>query len=45
MYGGDRQVFDEYTGDALPAGLVAKAREEEVAMMEDWDVLGGHHQG
>ena len=28
MYSGDRQVFDEYTGDALPAGLVAKAREE-----------------
>ena len=38
MYMGDSQVFDEYTGDALPPDLVAKAREEEVSMMEAWDV-------
>ena len=31
-------VFDEYTGDLLPAGLVATAREEEVSVMEDWQV-------
>ena len=37
-YAGDMQVFDEYTGDALPPALVSKAREEEVSMMEDWEV-------
>ena len=31
-------VLDEYTGDVLPAELVRRAREEEVSMMEDWDV-------
>ena len=31
-------VYDEYTGDLLPAGLVAVAREEEVSVMEDWHV-------
>eukprot|EP00969_Alexandrium_andersonii_P053005 2328585-Alexandrium_andersonii.AAC.1 len=33
-----RPVYDEYTGDELPAHFVRKAREEEVAMMEDWGV-------
>ena len=32
------QVFGEYTGGALPAGLVKKAREEEVTMMDVWGV-------
>ena len=36
-YTGDMQVFDEYTGDALPPALVAKAREEEVSRLEDWE--------
>eukprot|EP00969_Alexandrium_andersonii_P111146 4906850-Alexandrium_andersonii.AAC.1 len=33
-----RSVYEEYTGDELPARLVRKAREEEVAVMEDWGV-------
>ena len=37
-YMGDAQVLDEHTGEALPPALVAKAREEEVSMMEAWDV-------
>ena len=31
-------MFDEYTGDLLPASLVAAAREEEVSVMEEWEV-------
>jgi len=31
-------VYDEYTGDLLAAGLVAVAREEEVSVMEEWQV-------
>ena len=32
-------TLDEYTGDVLPAPLVAAAKEEEVAAMEGvWDV-------
>ena len=31
-------VYDEYTGDLLPAKLVAEAREEEVSTMEEWEV-------
>ena len=31
-------VYDEYTGDELPPKLVAEAREEEVAAMEEWEV-------
>eukprot|EP00969_Alexandrium_andersonii_P213166 9413518-Alexandrium_andersonii.AAC.1 len=33
-----RPVFGEDTGDELPAPLARGAREEEVAMMEDWGV-------
>ena len=34
-------TLDEYTGDALPAKLVAAAKDEEVAAMESvWDVWG-----
>ena len=36
-------TLDEYTGDVLPASLVAAAKEEEVAAMEGiwgvWDVV------
>ena len=39
------EVFDEYTGDVLPPALVAKAREEEVSMMEEWEVWGGGYGG
>ena len=35
---GEAQVFDENTRYALPPALVAKAREEEVSMMESWGV-------
>ena len=38
QYAGEAQVHDEYTGEALPPALVAKAREEEIQMMESWDV-------
>ena len=38
QHAGDEAVLDEYTGDVLPPELVRKAREEEVAMMEDWEV-------
>ena len=34
-------TLDEYTGDVIPAKLVAAAKEEEVAAMESvWDVRG-----
>ena len=34
-------TLDEYTGDVIPAKLVAAAKEEEVAAMESvWDVWG-----
>ena len=36
--GATPEVFDEYTGRALPPHLVRKSREEEIAMMEDWEV-------
>ncbi len=38
MYQGEFQVFGEYTGEALPANLTKEAREEEVKMMEQWEV-------
>ena len=38
-----RPTLDEYTGDVLPASLVAASKEEEVAAMEGiwgvWDVV------
>eukprot|EP00969_Alexandrium_andersonii_P103104 4550168-Alexandrium_andersonii.AAC.1 len=37
-FAASRPVDDEYTGEELPAHLVRKAREEEVAMMEGWGV-------
>ena len=43
-YSGGKEVWDEYTGEVLPAAMVRKAREEELSMMEDWCV-GGHHHG
>ena len=30
------ETYDEYTGEALPAHLVAAASDEEVSMMEEW---------
>ena len=40
-----RQVLDVYTRDVLPADLVAKAHEEEVAMMESRKVWDGITMG
>ena len=43
-YQGVNQVFDEYTGEALPAELAKKAREEEVTLRA-MACLGGDHRG
>ena len=37
-YLGDAQVLGEYTGGALPPAWVATAREDQVSMLDNWEV-------